>query len=439
MKTRRKQLRVNNVEVIGNGSLNGSFANSDGEGFALLSEFSEHETTSTDNFNSLTAKTTELEKAHEILGNYSGKPFVKLFDCYRSSYSTSTSFYFPACDDREWRTITSGDASMEIHLRFTQTSGNVIEANGYLSPKQLAVLSGTSDSVTAGLTGCISGSSGYQACQINLTFVGDNSYRCKFTIAIVYYDGTNSYTPSGEITMSIAFTITPMSCLAGMTWAEVDTLAQAGALREGDTKSAMVDGHPVLFRVVDATGSNISLTAGGKAKTVWMADCCIDKDSGEYTWDSSTSGNGYASSEIRTTLTTALYETLDSGLKSVIKKVTLKSGKGGDSSGTLVDSTDNTLFLPAVEELYGDKVSYSTSGEGTQFKFFKDLGVTTTNYKSLARSCRDTDISSYGRCYYWLRSPDPGDSYFASSVYDDGGCNCDDVTYSNCVVPCFCI
>lgn len=439
MKTRRKQLRVNNVEVIGNGSLNGSFADKNGNGFALSSELSEHETTSTDNFNSLTAKTTELEKAHEILGNYSGKPFVKLFDCYRSSYSTSTSFYFPACDDREWRTITSGDASMEIHLRLTQTSGNVIEANGYLSPKQLAVLSGTSDSVTAGLTGCISGSSGYQACQINLTFVGNSSYRCQFTINSIYYDGTNSYTPSGAITLSIAFTITPMSCLAGMTWAEVNTLAQAGALREGDTKSAMVDGHPVLFRVVDATGSNIPLTDGGKAKTVWMADCCIDKDSGEYSWDSSTSGGGYASSGIRTTLTTTLYETLDSELKSVIKKVTLKSGKGGDNSGALVDSTDNTLFLPAVEELYGSKVNYSVSGEGTQFKFFKDLGVTISNYKNLARSCRDTDSNSFGRCYYWLRSPTTDDSYVAYNVYYDGDCSTDDVYVTCCVVPCFCI
>ena len=331
-----------------------------------------------------------LKDAASLLANPNGYQFTKVLDFISSSGTTVQNLQFGGLfNDREWRAISKGEASIEIDLNMTDGGGLQIRGHGSLTPRELAQFSKTTSGsmFTAALSGIISGSMGYKGCAINLMFTYNSSYRYYLAINSIYYDTTNVTLTAG-ITGTFTITVKPCSYLAGMTWAEVEEAVNNGYVPEGATKVALVDGIPYLFRMVDASGANIPLTAGGYAKSIWMAEECLVN---HLAWDSSgSSANGYGSSEIRTTLLNTIFPTVETELQSVIKRVTLKSGKGG-SSTDLVSSTDNTLFLPAVEELYGAKADWSMAGEGTQFNYFKSLGVSQSNYKSLMRAKKGTD------------------------------------------------
>lgn len=386
-----------------------------------------------------------LKDAASLLANPNGYQFTKVLDFISKSDTTVQNLQFGGLfNDREWRAISKGEASIEVDLNMTDGAGLQIRAHGSLTPKELAQFSVTTsdNSFITALIGNISGSMGYKGCAVNLMFTHDSSYRYCLTINSIYYD-TNKVSLTAGITGTFTITVKPCSYLAGMTWAEVEEAVNNGYVPEGATKVALVDGVPYLFRMVDASGANIPLTAGGYAKSIWMAEECLVN---HLAWDSSgSSANGYGSSEIRTTLLNTIFPTVETELQSVIKKVTLKSGKGG-STTDLASSTDNTLFLPAIEELYGAATAYSMAGEGTQFNYFKSLGVSQRNYKSLMRAkkgtseCADEFGNHRGMWYYWLRSPLTGNANAAYYVSNNGNCYndvCADTHAS--LVPCFCI
>ena len=144
---------------------------------------------------------------------------------------------------------------------------------------------------------------------------------------------------------------------------------------------------------------------------------------------SNTNSGGWKSCARRTWCNNVYYKALPSAWKSMVKTVNKKSGTGGgSSSGT--ETTQDKIFLASEIEIFGS-TTYSVSGEGTQYQYYKN--ATANRYKMPKWG------SSSVTNVYWERSPYSGSSKGFCIVYGNGDANIDTISRSYGVAPCLCI
>lgn len=121
---------------------------------------------------------------------------------------------------------------------------------------------------------------------------------------------------------------------------------------------------------------------------------------------SNTNSGGWKNSAMRTSTMSIMKGYLPDDWKAIIKPVNKVSGTGGDSSsGT--ETVSDSCFLLAEIEIFGS-TTYSVSGEGTQYAYYK-AGNSKVKYKG-------------GSAYaWWERSPRSGYSDFFCYVYSSNG------------------
>ena len=108
-----------------------------------------------------------------------------------------------------------------------------------------------------------------------------------------------------------------------------------------------------------------STTATGKAgMTLQMVDCLATTASMN---SSNTNSGGWESCAMRTNMATYLSQ-LTSAWQSVVKQVNKLSSAGNQS--TTIKTTADKLFLLSEVEIFGS-TTYSVSGEGTQYAYYK--------------------------------------------------------------------
>ena len=118
-----------------------------------------------------------------------------------------------------------------------------------------------------------------------------------------------------------------------------------------------------------------------------------------------TNTGGWKSSAMRTSTMATMKGYLPSAWQSIIKPVTKASGTGsGSSSGT--ETVSDSCFLLAEIEIFGS-TTYSVSGEGTQYAYYKAGNSKVKNKGSFA------DV-------WWERSPLVGDRRYFCFVDSDG-------------------
>ena len=146
-----------------------------------------------------------------------------------------------------------------------------------------------------------------------------------------------------------------------------------------------------------------STTATGKAGFTFQMH---DLFATYYVMNSSrTNSGGWKSSAMRTSTMATMKEYLPAAWQTVIKPVNKASGTGGgSSSGT--DTVSDRCFLLAEIEIFGS-ATYSVSGEGTQYAYYKAGNSTVKNKSSGASS-------------WWERSPRPNNSNRFCLVGGDG-------------------
>ena len=123
-----------------------------------------------------------------------------------------------------------------------------------------------------------------------------------------------------------------------------------------------------------------------------------------------TNSGGWKSSAMRTSTMATMNGYLPSAWQSIIKPVNKASGTGGgSSSGT--ETVSDSCFLLAEIEIFGS-TTYSVSGEGTQYAY----------YKAGNPKVKNKGGSAYN---WWERSPDPvSDFRFCVALkYGDAGYN----------------
>ena len=154
---------------------------------------------------------------------------------------------------------------------------------------------------------------------------------------------------------------------------------------------------------------------------------------------SNTNSGGWGSSAGRTTLNSTIYNNFPSDMRAVIQKRHVPYGPTYNSTSSSVSYTDDYLWLLSYNEVYGafnawQKENWSSAerpwidNEGGQLTWFKNAGVSTSNYSALTG----------GNTNRWLRSCRPDrSSYFGRVGYNGGIPHGYNASNSLAVFPCF--
>ena len=140
---------------------------------------------------------------------------------------------------------------------------------------------------------------------------------------------------------------------------------------------------------------------------------------------SNTNSGGFTGSAMYTWLTGTLLPALPSDLQAVLKSVNKKTSAGSQSS--TINTNAMKVFLFSEVEVFGT-VTYSKSGEGTQYDYFK----TNSKVKYLSNGSGSADG-------WWERSPYASSSTGFCYVNSNGNANVASASASRGVCFGFCV
>ena len=197
----------------------------------------------------------------------------------------------------------------------------------------------------------------------------------------------------------------------------------------GDQVALSLNGTSYNFDVIGFNHDTLttataygSSTATGKAGITFQMH---DLFATTYVMNSSaTNSGGWKSCAMRTSTMATMKGYLPSAWQSAIKPVNKASGTGGgSSSGT--ETVSDSCFLLAEIEIFGS-TTYSVSGEGTQYAY----------YKAGNSKVKNKSGSAYN---WWERSPCSGNSYAFCLVNGGGNANLSSAFNSYGVAFGFCV
>ena len=130
-----------------------------------------------------------------------------------------------------------------------------------------------------------------------------------------------------------------------------------------------------------------------------------------------TNVGGWTKSAIRTYISNDIFNALPSDLQNVIITTKVISGHG-KTSGEKNFETEDKLYLLTSKEIYGTKHDYDTiNNETKQLDYYKNLGVSSTNY---AEAIKQYNGSAN---FWWLRSSYSRYTFNTLNVQRDGSCD----------------
>ena len=192
---------------------------------------------------------------------------------------------------------------------------------------------------------------------------------------------------------------------ADNTWEQVISVCQKGIVplswKVGDQKAMTIGGTDYLIDIIGINHDDYSDGSGKAPFTFQLHDCYADKKAMN---GSNTNSGGWTSCAMRSTHLPAILALMPTEVKNGIREVNKLTSAGSQSA--TINTTADKLFLLSEIEIFGS-VSYSKSGEGTQYDYYKAGNSKVKNYNGSA----DT---------WWERSPYGNYSAFFCRVYSDG-------------------
>ena len=191
---------------------------------------------------------------------------------------------------------------------------------------------------------------------------------------------------------------------ADNTWETIIAACQRGAVPEtwavGNHKTMMINGASYQ---VDIIGKNHdTYTAGGTAPLTFQLHDCYGETKNMNS--SNTNSGGWTSCAMRSTHLPAILSKMPTEVQNGIREVNKMTSAGSQSA--TINTTADKLFLLSEIEIFGS-VSYSKSGEGTQYDYYK---AGNSKVKKLNGSAAS----------WWERSPDGSASAYFCSVNSNG-------------------
>lgn len=158
------------------------------------------------------------------------------------------------------------------------------------------------------------------------------------------------------------------SIFSNNSWEEIIAACQSGSVPDswvvGNSKTMTING---TSHQIDIIGKNHdTYTAGGTAPlTFQMHDCYADAKQMN---SSSTNIGGWTSCAMRSTHLPDILALMPTEVQNGIREVNKLTSAGNASAA--INTTADKLFLLSEVEVFGS-VSYSKSGEGTQYDYYK--------------------------------------------------------------------
>ena len=208
----------------------------------------------------------------------------------------------------------------------------------------------------------------------------------------------------------------------------IDDGASHYKISVGDSINIAINGTSYAFKIMGFNHDTLttstaygSATATGKAgMTLQMVDCLTTKASMN---SSDSNSGGWENCAMRKTNMATYLSQLTSAWQSVVKQVNKLSSAG--SKSTTIKTTADKLFLLSEVEIFGS-TTYSVSGEGSQYAYYKAGNSKVKNVNGSAHS-------------WWERSPIASYATGFCVVYSNGYANINGASNSFGVAFGFCV
>lgn len=187
----------------------------------------------------------------------------------------------------------------------------------------------------------------------------------------------------------------------------------------GNQKAMTINGADY---VIDIIGKNHDDYADGSGKaplTFQLHDCYADR---KMMNGGSTNSGGWTSCSMRQTDLPAILALMPTEVQNGIREVNKLASAG--SKSTTINTTADKLFLLSEIEIFGN-ITYSASGEGTQYAYYKAGNSKVKNYNGSAN-------------YWWQRSPRIGNYSSFCAVSNSGLADYISANDVYCVAFAFC-
>ena len=233
-----------------------------------------------------------------------------------------------------------------------------------------------------------------------VTVTGKASGNATITISVA--EGTNHTAPASK---TCAVTVSFIdNTFANNDWTSIIAACHSGSVPDswvvGNSKSMTINGKSYQ---IDIIGKNHdTYTAGGTAPLTFQMHDCYGT---VYSMNSSdTNSGGWTSCAMRSTHLPAILALMPTEVQNGIREVNKLTSAGSQS--TTINTTADKLFLLSETEIFGS-VSYSKSGEGTQYDYYKAGNSKVKKFNGSAN-------------LWWDRSPSGSDSTRFCCVFSSG-------------------
>ena len=202
--------------------------------------------------------------------------------------------------------------------------------------------------------------------------------------------------------------VTYKANFADNTWAQIIDACHKNQVPAtwavGNQKPMTINGTAYAIDIIGKGHDDYADGSGKAPLTFQLHDCYADVNRMN---SSNTNVGGWTSCAMRQTHLPAILSQMPTEVQNGIREVNKLTSAGSQSS--TINTTADKLFLLSEIEIFGS-VSYSKSGEGTQYDYYKAGNSKVKNRNGSAG-------------FWWERSPHGGSGIYFCYVYSTGSAN----------------
>ncbi len=187
----------------------------------------------------------------------------------------------------------------------------------------------------------------------------------------------------------------------------------------GNQKTMTINGTAYAIDIIGKGHDDYADGSGKAPLTFQLHDCYGELKQMN---SSNTNSGGWTSCAMRSTHLPAILALMPTEVQNGIREVNKLTSAGSQSA--TINTTADKLFPLSEIEIFGS-VSYSKSGEGTQYAYYKAGNSKVKKFND-------------GEGYWWGRSPYGSNSTYFCYVDSDGNADCYDASIAICVAFGFC-
>ena len=231
------------------------------------------------------------------------------------------------------------------------------------------------------------------------------------TITVSVAAGTNHNAPASQ---TCAVTVSFLSdTFSANEWSAIIAACASGSVPStwvvGNQKTMTINGASYTVTIIGK--NHDTYTGGGTAPLTFQLQDCYGTKYQMNTGD--TNSGGWSSCAMRSTSLPAILALMPSEVRAGIKEVNKLTSAGSQSS--TINTTADKLFLLSEVEVFGS-VTYSKSGEGTQYAYYAAGNSKVKNFDGSANTWWGrSPFGSYSAAFCGVNSNGNADGYNASS------------------------